>query len=773
MLIRKAYYLAKPVLPLSLRLYLRRWRGRILEKRYAESWPISESAATPPAGWQGWPGKRPFAVVLTHDVEGQIGLDRCRQVAELEMRHGFRSSFNFVPEGEYRVSKELRDFLTSNGFEVGVHGLHHDGKLYNSRAVFSHRAQQINRYLKEWGAVGFRSPFMHHNLDWLHDLDVEYDASTFDTDPFEPQPDSANTIFPFWVPPVRDRPGYMELPYTLTQDVTLFTILSEDSTEIWRKKVQWIVSKGGMVLLNTHPDYMLFGAGELRPVEFRVSHYEDFLKWLRSEYDGRFWEAIPREVARTFKSSLSNPPPPAATPMRAIAFERSPTSNDTNKRPTWECNRQAAPEEPSEMAMDPACEALKGKRVGVLLFSNYPDDPRPRRSAESMVALGMEVDLLCLADGDGCSREEQVHGVHVRRVPLRKSRKGKLAYFLEYGLFFLSGFWFLTRGTLKRRYDLVHVHNMPDFLVFAAIIPRLLGAKVILDLHDPMPELMTAIFGVPMTSPWIKVIRFVERISTGFAHAVITVNRRCHEIFSTRSCPARKVHVVMNTPDELKFPLLRAADTPQNSHSGPWILMYHGSLVERHGLDLAISAIQRLKGKHPRGIELRVYGSRTAYLDRVLESLDASMKSSVKFLGPKNLDELREAIDQCDMGIIPNRRSLFTEINTPTRIFEYLSRGKPVIAPDSDGITDYFTRETLPMFKLGDAADLERVIHEALTSPDQMREIAGRGQKVYLEHRWSQERLRLVELLLDLLSPDLERGSAAERVVKSRPNLAI
>ena len=115
------------------------------------------------------------------------------------MEFGFRSSFNFIPEGDYRVPAALRAWLTDRGFEVGVHDLHHDGKLYSSRDEFRRKAHRINSYLKEWNAVGFRSGFMLHNLNWIRDLDIQYDASTFDTDPFEPQPDGVDTIFPFWV----------------------------------------------------------------------------------------------------------------------------------------------------------------------------------------------------------------------------------------------------------------------------------------------------------------------------------------------------------------------------------------------------------------------------------------------------------------------------------------------------------------------------------------------------------------------------------------------
>ena len=160
MLRNALYYSVKPIVPLSLRRSVRRHFAVRKRDRAGEVWPVLPGSERPPKGWHGWPHGKKFAFVLTHDVEGRSGVDKCRQLMELEKQHGFRSSFNFIPEGEYRVSRELRDDLQRDGFEVGVHDLHHDGKLYSSRDKFAGKAARINRYLKEWGAVGFRSGFM-------------------------------------------------------------------------------------------------------------------------------------------------------------------------------------------------------------------------------------------------------------------------------------------------------------------------------------------------------------------------------------------------------------------------------------------------------------------------------------------------------------------------------------------------------------------------------------------------------------------------------------
>ena len=301
----RAYYWVKPWMPDLLHLNLRRWWAKRTLQRCNGDWPILESAGEKPSGWSGWPDERKFAFILTHDVESQRGLDRVKQLAELEISLGVRSSFNFVPEGAYQVSRELRTWLVDRGFEVGVHDHRHDGHLYRSRSHFLAGAKRINFFLKEWEAVGFRSGFMFHKLDWIHDLNVLYDASTFDTDPFEPQPDSVRTIFPFWVNG-RNGTGYVELPYTLVQDSTLFVMLEEKAIDIWKRKLEWIASRGGMALLTVHPDYVTFDGQEPQRDEYPVAHYTEFISWVKQTYSGQFWHAVPREVAEFYRKQRQN-----------------------------------------------------------------------------------------------------------------------------------------------------------------------------------------------------------------------------------------------------------------------------------------------------------------------------------------------------------------------------------------------------------------------------------------------------------------------------------
>lgn len=295
-MIKNWYYQVKPLIPRPVQLFLRRMLVLAQLRKHRATWPIDHGAAAPPPLWAGWPEGKRFALVLTHDVDTARGAERCARLAELEESLGFRSSFNFVAE-RYKVPPELRSGLTNRGFEVGVHGLKHDGRYFESEKIFRERAARINHYLKEWQAVGFRTPSMLHRLDWISALDILYDASTFDTDPFEPQPDGVRTIFPFFVPGKEANRGFVELPYTLPQDFTLFVLMKCKTIEIWKKKVDWIAKNGGMVLINVHPDYMRFNGDGKSGETFPSAYYEDLLRYIRETYQGQYWHVLPRVMA--------------------------------------------------------------------------------------------------------------------------------------------------------------------------------------------------------------------------------------------------------------------------------------------------------------------------------------------------------------------------------------------------------------------------------------------------------------------------------------------
>jgi glycosyltransferase involved in cell wall biosynthesis len=743
----RLYYRAKPFIPASMRTAIRRRIAQRLRKRVANIWPVMPGSELPPVNWPGWPNGKKFALVLTHDVERPAGLDKCHQLMKLDLEAGFRSSFNFVPEGKYRVPAELRHELANKGFEVGVHDLHHDGHLYKSQREFRRNAERINHHLRDWNAAGFRSGFMLHNLDWLHHLDISYDASTFDIDPFEPQPEGRYTIFPFWVArpgEVHDRQftngdslpssGYVELPYTLPQDSTLFLLLGETTPDIWLKKLDWIAENGGMALLDTHPDYMDFGSAPARKGLYSHSLYREFLREVERRYAGLYWNALPREVATYVRQINAKEACNVRTvedqPIRIKGSNGAQQGDGTNGAARY--------------------QNLRGKHGAVVLFSYYPSDPRPRRAAEALTREGVTLDFICLRKDNTQPRREDANGIHVERIPIKRERGGKGSYIKQYSLFILRAFLYLTKGSFWRRYDFVHVHNMPDVLVFSALVPKLRGAKIILDLHDPVPELMQTIFGLSEESSTIRVLKRLEKWSTGFADHVLTVNKACKEIYSSRSCPGEKISVVLNSPEEKLFSP-RPPSLNGHNPSEEFRILYHGSLLPRNGFDLAVEALAQLRRSIPQAC-LVVCGESTSFFAKTMDlAAKRGLTEHIKYVGVKDRAGIVEVIASCDVGVIPNRRNIFTEINTPTRIFECLAVGKPVIAPRARGILDYFGDDDLIFFELGNSDDLARKLEFAYRHPLETREIVERGQNVYRAHSWSHEKSNLLDAVSGLL----------------------
>lgn len=359
------YYRIKPLVPRHLRLAVRQWFTVRKREAVRDIWPILPGSEKTPEGWRGWPDGKRFAVVLTHDVEGITGLKRCRALMDLEKSLGFRSSFNLIPEGEYLAGQQLREELTSNGFEVGVHDLYHNGRLYRSKKEFVKLAARINNYLSWWGAEGFRSGFMLHKLEWLHELDISYDSSTFDTDPFEPQPQGRGTIFPFWVAPDQgSRGGYVELPYTLPQDSTLFLLLRERHPDVWLQKLDWVAKHGGMAMVDTHPDYMAMNGTPPGDWEYPVANYQGLLEYLKSRYEGQYWHALPHEVAAWVREETKNSQKPGRELVPGVTFSTNRRTRSTAPKPKLWVDMDNTPHVPF---FEPIVEELEHRGFSVLL----------------------------------------------------------------------------------------------------------------------------------------------------------------------------------------------------------------------------------------------------------------------------------------------------------------------------------------------------------------------------------------------------------------------
>lgn len=696
----------KFLLPRRWQIFFRRRLVRYQLRLHGHDWPISENAKTPPDQWTGWPEKKRFALVLTHDVEKAGGLQKCYQLAEIEENLGFRSSFNFV-SGDYTVPAKLRRHLTDHGFEIGVHGLHHNGNPFRSIPVFQKQAIEINRYLREWGSVGFRSPSMYHDLTMLHQLDIEYDASTFDTDPFEPQPDGMGTIFPFWVQEDEGQKGYVELPYTLPQDFLLFILMEEKNTDIWKKKLAWIVDNGGMALLNVHPDYIYFDK-QVHREEYPVAYYEDFLKYIKSSYEGQYWHALPRCVSRYWSSHKQVP-----TPISPETISSLPIPLPVHE-PIHTC---------------------------MVVHSFYESDNRVMRYAEALVKRGDSVDVIALGK-EGTPRYETIRGVNVYRIQRRGTSKiGKLSYVLKLVKFMMVSCITLSIHHIKKNYDVIHVHNMPDFLVFTAVFPKMRGTKVILDIHDIVPELYATLFDKNKNSFQFKLLVAVERASCAFSDHVIIANDIWHKLITTRSVGETKCSIVLNYPDEnvfFKRPRVRSNHT--------FIMIYPGSLNRRQGVDIAIRAFALIKDRIPK-TEFHIYGEGTDrhYLERL--AIELGLAERVLFNDSLPIYDVADRMADADLAIEPKRNDMFAGDAMSTKILEFMSLGIPIIASDTRVHKYYFDESVVQFFKSDDERDLAKCMLLLIENPDLRRKMLLNSEKFVRGFEWNVRKKEYFEII--------------------------
>jgi len=297
---RRAYYRARPVIPRAAQLALRRQFSRLQRRQEFPRWPVetalhdlyawllercAEVAGEPVPWLAAWPQPHAWAFVLTHDVETRVGYSNIGVIRKEERRLGYGSSWNLVPQRDYVVEDELVAELQENGCEVGVHGLHHDGRDLESSQVLGARLPQIREWANRWHAHGFRAPATQRHWDLMPLLGFDYDSSYPDTDPFEPQGGGCCSWLPFF------NDGILELPITLPQDHTLFAILGEVDARLWLEKARLLRERGGMALVDTHPDYLC--------EEPAASAYWDLLTAFAD--DETAWRALPGEVANWWR----------------------------------------------------------------------------------------------------------------------------------------------------------------------------------------------------------------------------------------------------------------------------------------------------------------------------------------------------------------------------------------------------------------------------------------------------------------------------------------
>ena len=640
-------------------------------------------------------------------MESEIGLKRVKALADFEMALGFRSSFNFIPDGPYQVTPELRHWLVDNGFEVGVHDLHHDGKLYRSRKAFHGKAVRINEYLTKWQAVGFRSGFMLNRLDWLHELDVAYDASTFDTDPFEPQPEGMNTIFPFWIPRPpelgnrKTNDGYVELPYTLPQDSTLFMLLGETTPAIWLTKLDWVAERGGMAALIVHPDYVCFPGDAPSTRTFPLAFYECLLQHVRRKHENSFWHALPQEIA-SFTSTHK--------PLRHP----------------------------------------KPKRICMLCYSHYQTDARVTRYADSLAERGDHVDVIALRRASESPSEEKLGKVNLICPQSRvgKTEQSPLAFLLPLLRFLVSSSFLITKRHFRQRYDLLHIHNMPDFLVFAALFPKLTGAKVVLDIHDIVPELYESKFASQSRSLTLTALKYVETLSARFSDHIIISNHLWQDKFAERNNAAAKCSVFINNVDSQIF-----SARLRHRNDGKIVILFPGGLQWHQGLDIALRAFQEVNRQLPQA-QFHIYGDGIMKPSLLALAAELGFNGNVRFFDPLPVREIAAVMAEADLGVVPKRADSFGNEAYSTKIMEFMSMGIPVVISNTKIDKFYFDNSVAHFFESGNPDSLAEAILEVLRNEALRQEMVARASSYAARNSWDSRKEDYLRLIDSLSAPE-------------------
>jgi glycosyltransferase involved in cell wall biosynthesis len=389
------------------------------------------------------------------------------------------------------------------------------------------------------------------------------------------------------------------------------------------------------------------------------------------------------------------------------------------------------------------------RKVCIVVQNFYDTDPRVRREAEALVEAGYQVEVLALRSNSRPEKNYALNQVQVHTLPVGKKRGGKWSYIAEYLTFFCLAFFWMAWRTIWHRYDIVQVCTLPDFLVFSTLVPKLFGAKIVLDMHEMMPEFYISKYGTDEKNWLIRLILLQEKASFHFADHVITINEPVCDLFASRGLHPGKATVIMNSADEKLFAVWQNG---QKTSSEPGFrIMYHGTLTHIYGLDFAIRALHIACPFIPEA-ELWIIGDGPEKEPLISLVNQLSLNNRVKFIGSMPQQEIPSWLARCDIGILPTRKDSFLDLSFSNKLPEYIIMNKPVIVSRLRAISYYFSTDALAYFEPENEDHLAAIMIELYQNDTLRCSLAHQAGIEYSPIRWEVMKNRYTCLLNRLIA---------------------
>ena len=388
--------------------------------------------------------------------------------------------------------------------------------------------------------------------------------------------------------------------------------------------------------------------------------------------------------------------------------------------------------------------------VCLLVQNHYDMDIRVRRKAEALVAAGYSVDVLALASSDSSSATYELNGVNVYALSLSKKRGSLVRYAFEYFAFLFWAFWKLSVLMEKRRYKVVDVNTLPDFLIFAGLYAKLRGAKLLLDMHEITPEFYMSKYGKSEQSISIRVHKLIEWMSMKFADHVLTINEPINKLLQGRGLKASKSTVIMNAVDDALFASAVCTDAPEvEGANASFVMMYHGTLTHIYGLDISISAFGKVHQQMP-GAEFWILGGGTE--KKALEALvqKLGLNGKVKFIGNVLPQAVPQWLKRCDVGVLATRRDVFLDFSFSNKISEYIIMGKGVVASRLKAIRHYYSEDAFAFFEPNDADALSKQMVRVYGDSEFRAKLVAKAKQEYAPICWDVMKARYLNLMARL-----------------------